>query len=350
MVNDIREQKLNSIIEAGRNKVSTILQEMQTEMENRKDLIVKPAAMQFITQEKDFKVSINDEILNFTNYSRGQILGRAGIPVAYADKLLQLGENELLLNNLNTMIERQCEDGLLVRKINEDIRGVLSPSYRRMDASPVFEGFIDGAIKTGYVPYNGNITDYRYNITFIYPEIFNPTPNEFIVLGISITTGDYGTSALLLELTTLRITCLNLAIGTDIFRKIHIGKRFESAEDLIELSQKTHELDSQAVASAISDAVKGSLALQENVKERIKRSAQDGLSIKDEIAKMKKKGFRKELAESVKTTFESELPVELLPQEKTVWRFSNAISLLANQKSGDDRLDLQNYAMSVLSE
>jgi len=117
------------------------------------------------------------------------------------------------------------------------------------------------------------------------------------------------------------------------------------------LSSSTHDLDNRAVASAVSDAVKSSIDLQAGVKNRIELAmVSQEINLDDEMLKMRKKGFSKELVTSVRGTFDSQLPVELLPQIKNKWRLSNAMSLIANSTEilPDARLDLQKAAMEVL--
>ncbi len=92
--------------------------------------------------------------------------------------------------------------------------------------------------------------------------------------------------------------------------------------------------------------------MQSIVKENIEIAQQNShFNITEELKKLRTKGFKKELTEKIKTTYETELPVELLPQGNSKWRFSNTISLLANGKDieADTRLDLQKQAMEILS-
>ncbi len=356
MVADNREVKLQGIIEVGKSKVNSVLTDIQAEFELRKDFIAKPEAINYRVNEeaKNFQAYIykgGEDYLNFTNFSKTQLLNRLGIPVKFADKLLDLKESALLQENLEILTNRQCQDGLLFRQINNTVKGVLSPSYRRMDASPIFESFINSAISSGYVPYNGEITDYRYHVSFILPEVFQPSPNEFCVMGLAITTSDYGANALQVELLCLRISCLNLCMGNDVMRSIHLGRRFNTEESFVQLSNKTHLLDSKTVASAVSDSVKTSIDLQSKVKERILFAAENGgeaVNIANEIKKLRTKGVKKEIADDIKRTFESQLPVELLPEVKNRWRLSNAISLIANSQNPDVKLDLQKHAMNVI--
>ena len=355
---DPRAEKLQGIIDRGRVRVPQVLREIEEEFHKRQDVVVKPGALGFRVVDGEngsgreiraYLPSMED--LGFSGFSRGQLLARAGLPVAYADKLLGLGEDELLLDNLNTMLDRTCKDGLLLRIVDDTARGVLSPAYRRMDAAPIYEGFISAAVAAGYVPYTGRVTDYRYTLSFVLPEVFQPRPDEFILMGLSITTSDYGSSALVLPMNALRITCLNLCMGLDVMRSVHVGRRFESTDDLVTLSNKTHDLDNSATASAVADAVESSVKMQAALRDRIHEAAQaGGVNISDEVRKLRSKGIRKDIAESIKTAYEGALPVEILPPEASKWRLSNAISYIANGSglAADVSLDLQKAAMDVL--
>ena len=171
MVTDTREAKLASIIEDGNIKVPTILTEIQTEWDHREDILAKPNAMKIIVNDRNITTLIENKEMDycsFTNFARNQLLAKTKIPVTFADNLLNIGETKLLENNLNILNHRLNGDGLLLRQIKGQIKGVLSPSYRRMDGAPIIHGFVESALAAGYVPYTGSNTDYRYNICFIF--------------------------------------------------------------------------------------------------------------------------------------------------------------------------------------
>lgn len=358
---DEREAELNSIIATGQTKTTNVLSQIQKEFETRQDFIVKSNVMDFEINNKDVRFGvvsefrdfgknvINGDRMSFTHFARNQLFNRCKIPVTYADRLLDLGESELLLDNLDIMNNRYNSNGLLIRHIGGKVKGVLSPSYRRMDASPIFLSFVESCTKDGYVPYDGRVTDYRYHVSFILPEVFNPSEGEYIVFGLSITTSDYGASALTVEQIILRITCKNLAIGNDIMRSVHIGKRLNTQEDFVQLSDETHILDSKAVASAVSDVVGNAKKLNDDLRNMILSSMDREVDLKQALENIRKKGFGKAFTEGVGQMYESDLPIKLLPKEKTTWRLSNAISLIAgSQKNEDIALDAQKLAMSVL--
>lgn len=350
---DPRAEKLNEIIEDGKVHVTEILQGVQTEFDRRKDVIVKPGSLDYkINSGIELEIAGEDEPFQLTNFARNQLLAKASIPVSFAERLMNLGETQLLKDNLGILNNRLNDDGLMLREVDNTVKGVLSPSYRRMDGAPIIGSFVEAAVEAGYVPYNGRITDYRYNVSFILPEVFQPGENEFLVLGLAITTGDYGSAALQIEMVVLRITCRNLMMGTNVMRSIHIGKRFNAEDDIVRLSNETHKLDNKAVASAVSDAVKSSIDLQAQVRKQITESATNEkfINIDNEIAKLRKKGFSKDITEKIKSTYESELPVEVLPKENNSWRLANAMSFIANNSKihSDLSLDLQKASMEVL--
>lgn len=345
------EEKLGEIISNGKNNVTTILTDIQNEFQVRKDIIAKPSVIDYEVSEKGVFPIVKEEKLVLTPHSEAHLWARTQIPSNYANKLLQLEEYNLLHKNLTTMTKRQSADGILFRRVGNIAKGILSPSYRRMDASPIFESFVQTAINNKFVPYKGRNTNYRYQIQFIYPEIFQPAPSEYVVYGISMTTGDYGGQALELELLALRISCTNLSVGYDMFRKVHLGKRFNlgEGEDIVTLSDTTHQLDSQTVASAVADVTKSAIVQIEHVNKVVKSAVSKEVDIQAAITELRRKGMSKEIADRVKLTYETPAPVELLPQQNGLWRLSNAISLVAQGiEEADKVVNMEKLAMEVL--
>jgi len=354
---DPREDKLQKIIEDGRLSVTKALQEIHDEFASRTDLMVKPEAVDFIVDGTGVQPLIQNAAHRLTNHSAGQMFERAGIPRAFAQKLANLGEGDLLRLNIKRLTERMEGDGILIRRVNSQngeklIKGWLSPSYRRMDASPIFEAFLDRSLKAGFVPYRGLNTDYRYQVSMVFPQIFNPTPSEYVLFGLSLTTGDYGNQSLEIDLMLLRILCMNLAVGYDLFRKVHLGSRFQMEEgDIVQISDKTMRLDAETIASAIGDVVDSGQEHIRLLEEKIRLTAERelGEAGRKKVYESLKKRFRKEIAEQVKTTYELPQEVELLPAGQSLWRMSSAISLVANGVERlDEKVDLEKEAMAVL--
>jgi len=349
---DPREAKLTDIIERGKASLHKTLEEIQHEFSIREDMAVRPTAIDFLVQDHRIQPVIRDEAYDLTDHSYGQMLNRAGIPAQFAQRLIDLEENELLSRNLKRLTERMEDGGILLRRVGTVIKGWLSPAYKRMDAAPIMEAFIKRNVEKGFVPYRGMNTAYRYQIAMIQPRIWEPVPGEFVVFGTSLVTGDYGNQSLEIDLLMLRIVCQNLAIGYDMFRRIHLGSRFQMGEgdEIIPISQKTIKLDTDTISSAITDVVDASddhIKLLENkIQEANEKEIGDPKPIYDTL---RKRGIRKEIVEQIKTSYDLPQEVEILPKGNNLWRLSNAISLVAKGvEKTDEKLDLEKEAMNLL--
>lgn len=345
--------KLEGMINEGRESMTTAVSEIQSEWEKRRDLIVRPEALDYVIDTQGIKPVIDGEALMTTSHSEAQLLERASIPNRFAQELRKWDQGDLLQHNLRTLMPVMSPNGVLVRRVDDVAKGILSTSYRRMDAGLVFQAFVTAGLKNGFVPHRGLNTDRVYNLSMLDQEVTEPVPNEFIVHGISIRTSDYGSGALEFNLMLMRIACSNLSIGMDMLRKVHLGGRFNAVEGqgpVLELSGRTHLLDTKAVGSAVSDLVGNSRKYVAGLDEHIQKAAETGVDINASVAALKKRGVRKELAEKVKATFETRMPVEALPEGNNAWRLSNVLSLLAQSETGDNQLDLEREAFNVLGK
>lgn len=359
-MNDPRAKRLQSFIDEGKNSVVTALQSIQSEFQVRRDRQVRPPAMTWKHNGESLGLNLagDSQGYQFSGHSEGQVYDRVGLPRNYARQLLTLDRPrpDLLLHNLNELMPQTIAQGALIRTVGPLAKGFLSPSYRRMDAAPILENFLDAALKSGYVPYRGANTDYRYAISMIYPQVFQPSQEEFTAFGIQIITGDYGQQALSLSMMILRIVCRNLATGMQMLRKVHLGSRFDMGDrEQIDLSDRTYKLDSATIASLTRDVVRSSTENIKLLESGINKA--NNTQLTDEKAhkvyeSLKKRGVKKDLVDSIKSTYENTPPtVELLPPTKSAWRMSNAISLIANNDklSQDTRIDLEQEAFSLLN-
>ena len=353
------KDKLESIIAVGKVNVEKAISDIQIEFDKRKDVIAKPSAMTYGVSDdhKNIIISMhqngNSVTLFPTRFATGQLLNKLKLPIGYAETLLELNMDSLLTESIAQLSDKLLQNGILLRHVDKLLKGVLSPSYRRMDAGPIFEAFIEQALSMGMVPYNGWNTDYRYSIQFLVPKVYTPAPGEHVVYGASISTSDYGAQALSLELMALRVICTNMAVGMDVFRHVHIGRRFElpDNEDTIELSGRTYTLDTKTIASATKDAMKMLPAAFETLNTKVEHAAQTDLPTEGAMAMLKNKNLSKDILQKVKTMYDLESDITQLPAHKSAWKLSNVISLLAKDPkigSTDARLDMSGIAMQVL--
>ena len=344
------KEKLSSIVEQGKEKFETALENIQREFDQRRDIVVKPEALKYAAGSLGIQMQVRGEGYYVpTHYSEGELYTRLHVPRQYINTLQEAKLYDLTALNLGRLTRQFADDGLLLRTVFDTAKGILSPSYKRIDAAPIMTAYIETAVKYGLVPYKAYNTDYRYHIEMIYPQVFEPISGEFMVYGTSLTTSDYGASALKLELMALRVVCTNLAVGSDVFKRVHIGSRFESDREIVELSRETIELDNATIASAMKDTARMLPAYFEKLSGNIKAANNQELTT-EQAMDLIKKYLTKEQLNSARTYFNTPADVEVLPPTKSKWRLSNVLSLMAQSAESDDqRLDLQSLAMGVIA-
>lgn len=300
-----------------------------------------------------------------------QVADRVGVPTQYADKL-EAGEGwqrEMLAEVFNRSyanapgnqkhlvraVPMVASDGGLL-----EARGFLSDKFRRLDSRPIFDAFIGVAKEAGALPYHGTATDVRCALKMIIPavrtlglaqeegggSIHSAPYNEYVAFGCEISNSDYGAGTLTVRSFIMRLVCLNGATAEDAMRQVHLGGRLH--EDL-ELSQRTYDLDTKTMVSAVKDVVRGALGPKkiDSLVERINQANAQEVnwqSLKGRLAKALTKDELRRTEESFTGP-----DVENLPPGNTLWRASNAISwILQSTESADRRLELEKLAGGLL--
>jgi hypothetical protein len=333
--------EFETMVSKGQQNAMTALQ--QVIADQPKDFIVGAPGLTF-----EFDDSINNFRMRHTKpegfsmhrHALQQACQRAGIPWKYVDSLTAKRDGdsvpwgaELVSHNLNELVRRQDKTRYLVRTVKDEVRGLLSDRYRRLDTAPIVEAFAEQTKQYGAVPVQARCLDTRFYIRSVLPGVFEPAPNEFMLLGIELFNSDYGDGAFGMKVFFLRVVCVNGMIGTDVFRKIHLGGRLG---DDIQFSKATYEADTKTIISATRDVVKHALE-PANVHTRLDVIAEannkqvDAPSLLEGLRKASK--MTKAEMTGISEKFTS-AEVELMPAGNTAWRLSNAISLFA--QSADD--------------
>lgn len=379
----------------GKNRVEKALAAIQQEYFTRKDYVVRPSGVDFAVDEKGIHLEVKhaaqapkpeeaaegiiDQVVaatmtqhttatltetvkryELTRYATQQLLEQAGVPAKFAERLMELKDHEWLRANLNRLLPQVSPDGMMIRVIAEKtVKGVLSTSFGRYDASPIFEGFIGGCLRQGFRPYGGRNTESQVTLDFILPQLYvvgtfkgkdGKERPEVVMVGLRLRTSDYGRGAVVLALCLVRVWCANLAAGDSLLRKVHIGRRFEGEEGgVVELSERTKELDVSTVKSAINDVVGQFAKSADVVAERVRAAVNKEVNLDVAIAELKKKGFAKATLDKVRALYETEQPVESLPEQPSAWRLSNCLSLLAKSADGDEAVELERAAFALVA-
>lgn len=284
-------------------------------------------------------------------HALGQLCAKLGLPLAYAKELLahdNAAVRTLARTNLQTLVNASADERYLVRSCEGQVRGVLSDSFKRLDARPLAESFAMAADTAGLVPILGQATETRVSVKAMLPVVFEPAPNEVVCFGLHWENSDYGAGAHSVSVFMLRLWCTNFCITEKALRQVHIGKKLDD----VTFSAQTHLLESQTTASALSDIVRGALSPERvhSYVEVIRAASEQNVDVNSKLDSLVKNGaLLKAERKAIGEKFVS-ADVEMLPAGNTTWRLSNAISWFAHagDTTGDRRNELEKLAGAVL--
>jgi hypothetical protein len=351
-VRAIARARLNTVIENGKASAGSVISRVLSTIPE--DRIVSSTAVRgLMTKEGELRVSFGEkgELRGMHRHARRQLCDRLSIPNSYADDLCVAGEDSGWKRDLFGKMMREHLDHAgeryLMRTVEGQVRGVLSDKFRRLDGRPMLDAFVSACNSIGALPTEGVATDLRYSVRAIIPQIFEPIPGEFVVFGLSQTNSDFGAAGYSVSAFALRLVCLNGMVGENGIKQVHLGGRLP---ENIELSAETYRKDTATMVSATTDVVRALLA-PAAIEKRINVIKAAAATEVNSAAMFKKIGalLTKGEKEAVKQAYEGD-DVLMLPAGQTAYRFSNALSWVANSVKDEERkLDLQAAAGAIVA-
>jgi hypothetical protein len=206
------------------------------------------------------KMNMPDGQFSMHDNAIAQIADRMGIPQRYLRTLAggEQWERNLAATVLNEHSGWTQRSRVLVRTVGEQVRGILSDSYRRLNSVEILTAFVDSASGCGAVISDAYMTDTKVWAETILPQpIAIPTANNgevIIFAGARFSTSDYGDGSVDMRTFMLNGACLNGMVRESVMRQVHLGSKLP---DTLALSQKTYELDTQTTVSAVRDLTSG---------------------------------------------------------------------------------------------
>ena len=339
-------------IAQGRASASHLFEHANTKMPV--DVIVKGKALEFTTTGEmplpRVEIVYGSSRAQIHKHALGQLASRAGVPGQYLGELVagKGWQRDLAAEILN----RHYHDGepdsrYLVRAVDAQVRGVLSDRYRRLDSRPLLERFAMKCQEVGAVPIDGTVTDTRLALKAILPTVYEPVAGEVMALGIEWSNSDFGAGLHAVRAFIFRLWCSNGATMENSLAQVHLGGRLS---DDIEFSRNTYQLDTRTSVSALGDVIDATLGERKVVAllEGIKAAHEKGVEWKSVKSGLQKKLLKSEL-KAAEDAFNSDDVINL-PEGKSLWRASNAVSWLAGKEEDADRkLELQRVAGEILS-
>lgn len=262
----------------------------------------------------------------------GQLAEKMGIPSRYLRQLAAGDEwqRQLAATVLNEHSGWTQRTRVLVRTVGQEVRGVLSDSYRRLNSVEILTAFVQEASQQGAV-----IADAYMSDTKVWAETILPTPltiptrkngDVIIFAGARFSTSDYGDGAVDMRAFLLNGACLNGMVRESVMKQVHLGSRLP---DNLQLSNRTYELDTRTTTSAVRDLTKG-LFSKDNLMQKaieIQGAAEIDVDFDQELKRLVKGGsLLKSEGESVEKILMRNDPNDGVQGGATLWKLTQAIT------------------------
>jgi hypothetical protein len=310
-----------------------------------------------ITFRGDDKLMMNmpDGAFTLHNNAIGQLADRMGIPQRYlmglagGDKwAIQLAAT--VLNEHSGWTQRSR---VLVRTVGQQVRGVLSDSYRRLNSVEILTAFIQEASEHGAV-----ISDAYMNDTKIWAETILPTPltvptskngNVIIFAGARFSTSDYGDGAVDMRAFLLNGVCLNGMVRESVMKQVHLGSKLP---DNLQLSQQTYELDTKTTVSAVRDLTKGLFSKDTLIQKayEIQGASEIEVDFENELKRLTRDGgLLKQEGKEVEKILMRNNPEDGVQGGATLWKLTQAITAHARELTPERSRELHEISGALMN-
>lgn len=284
-----------------------------------------------------------------------QLADRMGIPQRYLRGLAS-GEpwaKQLAATLLNEHSGWTQRSRVLVRTVGQQVRGVLSDSYRRLNSVEILTAFVQEAADQGAV-----ISDAYMNDTKIWAETILPTPltvptakngDVVIFAGARFSTSDYGDGAVDMRAFLLNGACLNGMVRESVMKQVHLGSKLP---DNLQLSQQTYELDTKTTVSAVRDLTKGLFSKDNLMKKAIEIQGASEMEVdfEHELKRLTRDGgLLKQEGKEVEKILMRNDPEDGVQGGATLWKLTQAITAHARELSPERSRELHELSGQLLN-
>ena len=285
----------------------------------------------------------------------GQLADRMGIPQRY---LRGLASGEPWAVSLAAYLLNQHSDWtqrsrVLVRTVGQQVRGVLSDSYRRLNSVEILTAFVQEAAGQGAV-----ISDAYMNDTKVWAETILPTPlviptakngDVVIFAGARFSTSDYGDGAVDMRAFLLNGACLNGMVRESVMKQVHLGSKLP---DNLQLSNKTYELDTKTTVSAVKDLTKG-LFSKDNLMQKaieIQGASEIDVDFDHELKRLTSSGgLLKQESKEVEKILMRNDPEDGVQGGATLWKLTQAITAHARELTPERSRELHELSGQLMN-
>ena len=343
-LNEVVRNKVERMIDRNQNTVKQTLQRMLTERNAAQDFIA-PIGVELkdkgaapiikFTEQGYITMNVDKNRYSLHPHAVGQLAEKMAIPSKYLRQLSEGADwqRQLATNILNEHSGWTERTRVLVRSVGNQVRGVLSDSYRRLNSEKILMAFLTEATYQGAVPCDALMTDTKIWVETILPEpVCIPTElngDVMIYMGARFSTSDYGDGAVDMRAFLLNGVCLNGMVRESLMKQVHLGSRLQ--DDLM-LSERTYELDTQTTMSAITDYT-NNLYSRENIMQQavlIQEASKVKVDFDDELKKLVKANkLLKSEGETVQKLLMNNNPEDGLAGGPSLFKFVQSVTAAA---------------------
>lgn len=285
----------------------------------------------------------------------GQLADKMGIPSRYLRQLASGDEwqRQLAATVLNEHSGWTQRTRVLIRTVGQQVRGVLSDSYRRLNSVEILTAFVQEASQQGAVIADAYMSDTKVWAETILPQpIVVPTVKNgevVIFAGARFSTSDYGDGAVDMRAFLLNGACLNGMVRESVMKQVHLGSRLP---DNLQLSNRTYELDTRTTVSAVRDLTRG-LFSKDNIMQKaieIQGAAEIDVDFDQELKRLVKAGsLLKSEGESVEKILMRNDPDDGVQGGATLWKLTQAITAHARELEPSRSRELHEISGALLN-
>jgi hypothetical protein len=250
----------------GRSLVS-LAQELERQLDSKKDLIVPSALIRHATDEQGETRLVIEEGNSPVHYgvtplARRQLADKLKIPYAYFERMRE-DQPTLLDRNVNTWLQSE-EDRRMLRTLDGQVRAVLSDRYRRLDNFDLAESVLPILQQLPEVRFESvELTETKMYLKCITPRLkYEMAPGDVVQAGVVISNSEVGQGTLSVQPLLFRLVCSNGLIVPDrSLRKTHVGRALGGEDERIQVYQDdTLRADDKAFFLKVRDVVQAAVS------------------------------------------------------------------------------------------
>ncbi len=318
------------------------------------DYLVPSKKLQFASNGK-VKLEFQDESIGLHSNAVNQLAARFGVNAKDLQREAtgKKWERDVFAHRMNEYGSNAPRKNVLVRKVNDQAKAILSDRYRIINTAAIFAAFLKAAAEAGAVLVDATHGDLRDFLEVIHPEVIEiPTEKNGIIyfgMGSQIRDSGFGVGKFDVRIFGINCVCINGMTRESMMSQVHLGSRLETSQQ-ISFAQETIEADTVARSLAVRDIMKNLFSRENFERERkmVYNATEIELDFPEEIKKLPKMGMLKgEVDVLTKTLMESN-PDDGIQGKNTLWKLTQGVTAVANKlEDAERKRDLQDLASTL---